>query len=126
MIKKKSGIIGTTKDSQNRKFVAIKKNGELIIRINAAPQDISNINNCGLQGNSISTNFDAYIKNISENFDNSNEEFNRFISRFVYACSIKKLIYNNFTKFTKTNIMFSYYLEVDEILEAGVSHRFKL
>lgn len=137
MFKNKVKSIGNIKDSNGRKYVAIKKNGDLIVKILASEDDKYNINNYSSNcvtdihnktNNSnelMNTNFNSYVRYVSEGFDKGNYDLNRFISRFVYACRIEKLILNNYNKFIKNNVMFGYYLMVDEIYENDKLYKFK-
>lgn len=136
MIRKKISIMGTTKDRKDRVYVAIKKNGNLIVQIKASEDDINNISNYSLncvtniQSDSKKSMrnmyFNSYVKYISDDYDSYNEVLNRFISRFVYACRVKDIILNNYTNFIKNKVMFSYYFEVNEIYENDKLHKFKV
>lgn len=128
--------MGTTKDRKDRVYVAIKKNGNLIVQIKASEDDINNISNYSLncvtniQSDSKKSMrnmyFNSYVKYISDDYDSYNEVLNRFISRFVYACRVKDIILNNYTNFIKNKVMFSYYFEVNEIYENDKLHKFKV
>jgi hypothetical protein len=136
LIRKKNSIIGRTRDEEDREYIAVKKNGNLIIKVKASKYDIDNINNYSsncITNINYSTEraayencFDSYVKYISEDFDRYNEELLSFISQFIYAGSIKGVFINSYKKFMKSRIMFSLHFQVDEILEFGNMHRFKI
>jgi hypothetical protein len=136
LIRRKSKIIGRTRDEDNREYIAVKRNGNLIIHVKASDIDIDNINNyssnCITNINyntkqaTFENCFDIYVKYISEDFDRYNYDLLSFISRYIYAGRVKGFVINSYKKYIKTHVMFSVHFQVDEILEFGDSHRFKV